>query len=93
MTHFTHKWPIKHKHPHLWADCGVTFPADTVHGATCGKRYRYRADCDECVDEAWERMMFAGLSVQHVAPVHARVRPEPIHWLKLAEHERLEVIR
>lgn len=34
-----------------------------VHGTTCGKRYRFRDDCEECAVEAAERQAL-GVQVQ-----------------------------
>lgn len=64
----------------LWPYCDVVFPATSmIHGKTVGKRYRFRADCDECMDEVCERVMLHGV----------RTDPEPPHWINLRGHDTL----
>lgn len=53
----------------LWDDTR-TFRGGNVHnmGRPCGivnfgKRYQFRADCDECLADAWDRMTFGGFKV------------------------------
>lgn len=51
----------------------VTFDED-FHGTTPGKRYAFRADCQNCLDEAWERQVLAGCKVT-LSGDQGRVRP------------------